>query len=303
MALSRVFLIVSALAAAPSLGLAQDWTGMGRLEGRVSDPDGNPIVGVSVKLDHEGGGGPTATTDKKGRWAVGGIASGAWDIDFTVDGFVPKKIQVVLSAAARLPPIKLQLDKPAGPPPEVKEALEKGDAAYKAGDYAEARINYQKLLELRPEFATTLHQQIARCYYQEGNYEKELEHLQYVLDAEPDNASIKVLMAQEALKGGMLERGLELLNGIDESTITDPDVFFNIAILFLNQQKAEDAIPYLTKAVTLSPTYVDGYFQRALAYLQLQKLDEAKADFQKVVELDPDGPKAETSKKALEQLK
>jgi tetratricopeptide (TPR) repeat protein len=110
-------------------------------------------------------------------------------------------------------------------------------------------------------------------------------------------------MAQEALKGGMLERGMELLKGIDETTITDPNVYFNVAVLFLNQQKAEQAIPYLTKAVALDPSYVDGYFQRALAYLQLQKLAESKADFRRVLELQPEGPQAETAKKALEQLK
>ena len=48
---------------------------------------------------------------------------------------------------------------------------------------------------------------------------------------------------------------------------------------------------------------MDGYFQRGLAYLGLQKTAEAKADFQKVIELAPTGAQAETSKKALQQLK
>jgi Tfp pilus assembly protein PilF len=55
--------------------------------------------------------------------------------------------------------------------------------------------------------------------------------------------------------------------------------------------------------VAVDPTYVDGYFQRGLAYLGQQKMAESKADFQKVLELAPGTPQAETAKKALEQLK
>ena len=56
---------------------AQDWKGMGRIEGRVVDADGKPIVGAELKLELVGrGAGATAKTDKNGRWALGGIAAG-----------------------------------------------------------------------------------------------------------------------------------------------------------------------------------------------------------------------------------
>jgi tetratricopeptide (TPR) repeat protein len=287
--------------------LAQDWKGSGRLDGRVTDADGNPIPDVKVTLELQGRGSTTAKTDKKGRWALGGIAAGTWNIDFEAPGYATKRVSVPLPAeSARLAPLQVKLDKagPKGPPPEVLEAVRKGDEAYQAGRYAEARQEYEKLLALRPDLALTLHEQIARCYSQEGNYEKELEHLQHLLDADPANSTLKALMAQEALKGGMLDRGMALLEQIDEATVRDPGVFYNIAALLLNQRRTEDAIPYLTKAVTLDPTFVDGYFQRGLAYLGLQKNAEAKADFQKVLELaPPESPQAVTAKKALEQIK
>lgn len=287
---------------------AQDWRGSGRLEGKVLDEDGKPIANATVRLEMPSrGGGPTLKTDKKGVWAVLGIVAGRWNVDVEAEGYQPKKLFAMLPGeSTRVPPMEVRLQRAgpfAGLPPEVAEAVHKGDEAYQAGRYAEARTHYQRLLELRPDLATTLHTQIARCYSQEGNYEKELEHLQKVLEAEPGNQAVRSLMAQEALKGGMLDRGMELLQGIDETTIKDPNVFFNIAVLLLNQQKAEGALPYLTKAVTLDPAYVDGYFQRALAYLQLQKLAESKADFRKVLELAPEGPQAETARKALDQLR
>jgi len=305
MAAYRYVLVAAALAlSAPAV--AQDWKGMGRLEGRVLDPDGKPLPDVTVKMNLPSRGGTTIKTDKKGRWAIGGIASGAWQIDLEAPGYVVKKITLNLpTESARLAPVDVKLEKaaPTGPPPEVREALEKGDAAFKEGRFAEARAEYEKLLALRPQLADTLYRQIAFTYSREGNYAKEVEYLEKVLQSNPADLNMKLLTAQEALQGGMLDKGLEMLKGIDDSTIKDPAVFYNVAVLLRNAQKPEEAIVYLTKAITVDPAYVDGYFQRGLAYLGLQKTAEAKADFQKVIELAPTGAQAETAKKALQQLK
>jgi tetratricopeptide (TPR) repeat protein len=305
--LAHRYVLVAAALTLATPAFAQDWKGLGRMEGRVLDPDGKPLPDVTVKLNLPSrGGGTTIKTDKKGHWAIGGIASGAWQIDLEAPGYAVKKVSITLpTEASRLAPIEVRLDKaaPAGPPPEVRAALEQGDAAFKAGRFAEARAEYEKLLALRPELADTLYRQIAFTYSREGNYAKEVEYLEKVLQSNPTDLNLKLLTAQEALQGGMLDQGLELLKGIDDSTIKDPAVFYNVAVLLRNAQKPEEAIVYLTKAVTVDPAYVDGYFQRGLAYLGLQKTAEAKADFQKVIELAPTGAQAETAKKALQQLK
>src|SRR5262245_54945538 len=152
---------------------AQDWSGDGRLEGKVLDADGKPIPEVVVKLSNPArGGGPTVKTNKKGQWAYLGLVAGTWNIDFEAPGFTTKKITANLASESVRPPtieIKLEKAAPAGPPPEVMEAVAKGDAAYKEGRWAEARAEYEKLLVMRPDLANTLNVQIARCYKQEGN--------------------------------------------------------------------------------------------------------------------------------------
>jgi tetratricopeptide (TPR) repeat protein len=306
MPVHRSLLVAAALALAVP-ALAQDWKGTGRMEGRVLDAEGKPLPGVVVKLNlPERGGGTTVTTDKKGHWAIGGITSGTWQIDFEVPGYVVKKVSANLpSESARLPPLVVKLDKsaPAGPPPEVREALERGDAAFKAGRFAEARAEYEKLLALRPDVAEMLNRQIAFTYSREGNYAKAVEYLEKVLQANPADQELKLLAAQEALRAGMLDKGLEMLKGVDDSAIKDPEVFYNVAALLLNAQKPQEAIGYLDKAIAADPSYVDGYFQRGLAYLGQGKTAEAKADFNKVIELAPTGPQADTAKKALAQIK
>jgi len=198
----KVTLTCCVLLAAQTAG-AQDWKGRGRLAGEVKTEDGTPLPGASVKLFRpKFEDGTTLTTDKKGRWAYLGLTGGPWNIDISAEGYVPRQLSVSVSEARRTPPIKVTLEVyvPPGPPPEVKEAIEKGDAAYEAGRYSEAREHYEKLLVLTPELGKDLHMQLARCYKQEGNYEKELEQLQAVVDLDPDNMEVRTLMASRRSK-------------------------------------------------------------------------------------------------------
>jgi tetratricopeptide (TPR) repeat protein len=286
---------------------AQDWTGTGRLEGRVSGPDGQPVAGATVKLDYPArGGGPTVKTDKKGKWAYLGIVAGPWNIDVEAPGFTTRKVTVSLPAeGARVPPIEITLEKaaPTGPPPEVVAAIAKAEEAYKAGRHDEAVAEYQRLLAMRPDLSTTIHQQLGFAYIQMKDYPKALEHLRKVMEADPANVQIRAIAAQAALEGGLLEEGRALLSGLDETTVKNPDVFYNMGVNFLNANQPEEAIVYFGKAIAVDAAYADGYYRRALAYLQTGKMAEAKADFQKVIELTPEGDQADASRKALEALK
>jgi tetratricopeptide (TPR) repeat protein len=303
---SRTLLILPVAIALGAPAFAQDWKGTGRMEGKVTDEGGTPIADVAVKLELVGRGTTAIKTDKKGRWVLGGIAAGTWNIDFAAAGYDTKSIRISLpSESSRLAPIEVKLvkGKPAGPGPEVEAALAKADAAYKDHRFPEARAEYENLLALRPDLATRIHQQVGFCYIQEKNYAKALEHLELVLDAEPTNMQLRGIAAQAALEGGLMDKGRQLLDGLDEGVIKDPDVFFNIGANFLNAGQTENAIKYFTKAVQVDPKYVDGYFRRALGYLQLGKTAESRADLQKVLELNPQGPQADMARKALEQIK
>ena len=292
---------------AASSAQAQDWKGGGRAEGRILAPDGTPIAGATLKLVNPArGGGPTIKTDKKGRWAYLGLVSGTWNVDVEAAGYATRQVSFTLpSEGAHLDPIEIRMEKsgPAPVPPEVLEAVKKADEAYKAGRFAEAQTEYEKLLALRPDLATTIHQQMGFSLIQQNKYSEAIEHLQKVLDADPTNAPIRVVAAQAALTGGLTDRGLELLKGLDESAIKTPDVLFNVGVALINANRPEEAITYFGKSVVLDPAYADGYFRRGLAYLQLGKTPEAKADLQKFVELSPTGAEADLARKALTQLK
>lgn len=293
------------LAAAPSP--AQDWRGVGRIQGTVVDEaSGQPITGASLKAHcAERGGGTTIKTDKKGQWVLGGVVACNWAFDISAEGYVTKQISIRLPGeGTRLQPIPIPLRKAeTGPPPELREAAARADAAYKEGRFADARAEYEKLLALRPDLATTVHQQIGFSYVQEKQYEKAVAELEKVLASDPGNAQIRAIAAQAALEGKLVAKARELLATLDESQVQSADVFFNMGINFFNAGETGDAISYFSKAIAKDPGHVDAYYRRALSYLGKGQMAEAKADFQKVVELQAEGEMATMSKKALESLK
>ncbi len=304
----RVFLALWLLACASWPAAAQDWKGYGRIEGRVLDAAGKPLVRVKVKLNlpERKAGGPTASTDAKGRWAVAGITAGAWEIDYEAEGYATLKARVSLpSESARLLPLEVRMSKSAeaGVPPEVAETLAAAEAAEKAGRLGDARTAYEKLIALRPDVAAIAHQRIGATYIQEKQYGLALDHLQKALDANPGNSTVQLIMAQAAFEGGLKERGMALVAALDPTSIKDPDVAYNLGVQLLNAGRPAEAATFFSQSIALDARYVDGYFRRGLAEINLGKTAEAKADLLKVLELSPTGPQADLARKAVDQLK
>ncbi|MCM2256608.1 MAG: tetratricopeptide repeat protein, partial [Vicinamibacteria bacterium] len=169
---------------------------------------------------------------------------------------------------------------------------------------AEARGHYEALLPLLPKPLTvTIHEQLARCHSNAGEYAEALEHFQVLLDRNPQNMPLRALMATEALKGGLIERGQALLRSVDEARVTDPRVYFEVGLLFVNHGDVGTAEHYFGRALELDPAFVDAWFQRGFARLQLQRWADARTDFERVVALArADTLQASTAKKALASL-
>jgi tetratricopeptide (TPR) repeat protein len=286
------------------VSLAQEWRGMGRVAGKVTDESGAAVEGAEV-IATMGEGRFAAKTNRKGDWAIGGLGRGEWALDFSKDGYEKRSISVGVSDSARVPPIAIVLKKAApvvDPNAEIKVELEKAGQLLKSGKHAEARGAYEALLAKYPE-AYQLHPLIARTYSAENQHDKAVEHLQTALAKQPDNVEWKLLLGSELAVAGKPDEAKATLASIDESMIKDATPYLNIGISLYNANQPKEAQAYFDKAVTQFPKEADGYYYRGLTHLQLGNNDAAKTDMTKFVELAPNAPEAEMAKKILAQLK
>ena len=128
--------------------------------------------------------------------------------------------------------------------------------------------------------------------------------LKKVTEKDPANWGAWMLMANLLLEKGKLDEGRAALEKVPQASITDPNIFINVGVLFMNKQKMDEAEGYFAKAVDLAPAQFDGYYYRGLARIALGKKEGARADMKKVIELaPPDASEAKDAKLYLEALK
>jgi tetratricopeptide (TPR) repeat protein len=289
--LAALVSLIGPLAAAPAA--AQEWKGKGRLQGEVLDAEGKPVQGAKVTLrkgappvDPAASGPPALTTDKRGKWAILGLTGGAWAVLIEKDGFVRSEGQVQVNEYAPAQPIRISLNpipqqvqqevaaNTAGQ--EALAALEAGNAKLQAGQYAEARAEYEKAMaSLEPANHPAVLRGIARTYYQEKKLDQAIASLQKALEMKPDDAESRKLVA---------------------------NIYVDKGIEDYNATRLPEAAQQFGKAIENDATLADAYYYRGLALMAQSKNEEAKADFQKVLELDPNHPQAADVREFLQSL-
>ncbi len=135
---------------------------------------------------------------------------------------------------------------------DVDDYMKQGDMHFRQGQYAEAIEDYNKAIELDPNYTPG--------YNNRGLAKTNLE--QY----------------QEAIKD------------FDSAIQRDPNyvaAYFNRAIAKARLGQLTEAIEDFTKAIELDPNFAAGYNNRANAKQRLGQLTEAIEDYNKAIELDP----------------
>ncbi len=123
--LSLTVLVFAVALVAP--GLAQEWKGRARVDGRVSDDNGSAVSGATVSTrTPAGGAGPEVTSGADGRFVIDGVVSGSWVLEVTAPGHPAWRIDVHLpDESSWLGPVEVRL---ARARPEPAPRTSDGDA-------------------------------------------------------------------------------------------------------------------------------------------------------------------------------
>jgi tetratricopeptide (TPR) repeat protein len=127
--------------------------------------------------------------------------------------------------------------------------------------------------------------------------------LEAVTAADPANTGVALLLTNLYLENGQLDEARARLASLPPDAITDPTIYVNIGILFLNKNNPQEALTYFSKGVDLDMTRPESFYYRGLANLQLKKMKEAKTDFQKVLELAPESTEGRDAKQLIDSIK
>jgi tetratricopeptide (TPR) repeat protein len=287
------------------LALSQDYAGKGRIQGTVTDEEGNLLEGVTVKLRWvKTGSGFDVLTNSKGVWKASWIRGGTWHIDFEKSGYDSKNISVEINQLLKNPPIELMLKKAEGLvlKDDLKEDFKKGNMLYEEGKYKEAIESFKLIIENHPD-AYIINMNIGNSYFQTKDYNQAEEYFIKVLEKEPENPNIIIAIGNCYSNRGDTAKALEWYKKIDVEKIDDPVVLYNIGTHFYNTSQYNEALKYYQKSVDIQKDFLDGIYQLSLSYLAMQNNAKALIEFENYLKYDPDSERSSQVVAFIEYLK
>jgi thioredoxin-like negative regulator of GroEL len=335
--MSRFLKPAAALVLVCALPLAaQDWVGRGRAQGITKDEQGKPVAGAKVILRHGKGrveestpGPKTLITDKNGKWAILGLAGGTWGVLIEAEGFITSEGQIQIEEeGSPSPPVPITLKRPSQEQVQAakaaqeptkgelaKAALTKGNDLLAQQKYADARAEYQKAFDLldTPEIKPSILRAIGSTYFKESAEAKTKEEkakkldeaiasLKQAVDIKPDDPDTLQLLVDLLVDAGRETEAQTYMAKLPAGTKVAPDTMINIGIRYYNDKQLAKALDQFNKVVEQNPELPDAYYYRGLVYLNLNKVPEAKADFRKLLEIDPKGKFAKEASDYLKAL-
>jgi tetratricopeptide (TPR) repeat protein len=203
----------------------------------------------------------------------------------------------------------------------LNDEFNAGKTAMEAKDYATAEQHFQKAGELDPsqiavwsslgdtEYALAKTQPATQ---NKATYDKAAEAYKKALAIKPDDAALYNQLGNVYGASGRVPEATEALT---KAAQLDPQMaakaYYNLGANLVNTGKSDDAATFFKKAIDADPNYADAHYQYGITLMAKAQVDASgkitppdgtAEQFQKYLELKPDGPFAQSSKDMLTQL-
>jgi len=128
-----------------------------------------------------------------------------------------------------------------------------GKALFEQGNVDEAIAQYQKALQIKPDYAD-VHETLGNALLQKGNADEAITQYQAALQINPHNAG----------------------------------AFYNLGNALFEQGNVDEAIAQYRKALQIKPDYADAHNNLGAALFRQGNVDEAIAQYQRALQIKPD---------------
>ena len=172
----------------------------------------------------------------------------------------------------------MMLSQATTPSLEALNAFTQGDYRHAAGDEIGAIPQYQRAIELDPNFATayarlgTVYGNLGQSVRSEENRKKAFE----LRDRASEREKLYI-MSHYYADSGQYDKGITALELYEQTYPRDATPANNLGNLYNQLGQFENALDKSRKAVELEPESISGYENLAIAYAGLGRMDEAKA--------------------------
>jgi tetratricopeptide (TPR) repeat protein len=172
--------------------------------------------------------------------------------------------------------------------PDYAEACNNlGNALLQKGKVDEAIAQLQRAQQLKPDYAEACNN-LGNALLQKGNVAEAIAHVQRALQLKPDFAN-----AHDVLGNALLQKGnvAEAITQFQEALQINPhnaEACYNLGNARLRQGNVAEAIAQYQMALQIKPDFADAHNNLGTARLHQGNVAEAIAQYQKALQLKPD---------------
>jgi tetratricopeptide (TPR) repeat protein len=174
---------------------------------------------------------------------------------------------------------------------EALQAFTMGDWKHAGGDEMGAIPDYQRAIQLDPNFATayarlgTVYNNLGQSVLSEENRKKAFE----LRDRASEREKLYI-MSHYYADSGQYDKGITALELYEQTYPRDSTPANNLSSIYNLLGQYENALDKARKAVELEPDSISGYVNLALAYAGLNRMAEAKATVDSGLQRAPGNP-------------
>ena len=292
--MKRPSMALAALLISASVASAQT----GGVRGKILDDKKQPIEGVGVKMEFQGGVNLAfdSKTNKKGEFMQIGLRPGNWKFTYTKEGFqvFAAPMRIALGDATVLPDTRLMPlqagSAAAAPGDDIQKTFADAVAKLQADDFDGAIAAFDAMIAKNPTLAEA-HYNKAFALYQKKDYPAAEACLKRALEVKPDYGDARVLLSNIYTHQGLKDKAVEVMS--TGAGASDPRQLYNLGLALLNSGKNEEANAAFLKAEAADPTNPEVQYYLATAALNAGKTEECVARLEKYLTM---GPKSDQNK-------
>jgi eukaryotic-like serine/threonine-protein kinase len=171
---------------------------------------------------------------------------------------------------------------------EALKALTLGDAKHNAAEELQSLPDYQRALELDPNFAMA-YARLGAVYNNLGQTELSAEYRKKAFELRDRASEREKLYIASHYYGdaGQLDKGIAALEMYKQTYPRDMIPYNNLGVIYNSLGQYEYALENAKKAVELDPDSLNCYGNLAVAYAGLNRPDEAKATLEAALQRAP----------------
>jgi len=198
----------------------------------------------------------------------------------------------------------------AGPGPgatylEARSYNNNGVEFVNSGKYEEASGEFQKALEIDPDFHVARYN-LGLAYYNMGKTKEAISELEYLTNSSYYFVNAHYNLGTIYLREGMLDEALKQLKVVIELQPNHAEAHFNLGFIYFKKDAFQDAIAEYKKALEINPDSIKGLLSLAFIYEKNNMYKEAIEEYSLALELDPNHQEAQQAlggAKAISQIK